>query len=155
MRPHRRASTGISFSVRPPKCRSTRSIIRSTGEAGWTGGPGAGRYGSAPDRPPVLGAGAQVPVEHRGDLDALGDGQQESTGELPAGDAGRVPLPGARLAAAGEDDLVRRRADARPPGRPAGERDARPRRRRHLDRREGHPPPRDLWRASPRCTPRR
>ena len=55
----------------------------------------AGRYGSALDRPPLLGAGAEIPVEHRGNLDALGDGQQESTGELPTGDAGRVPLPGA------------------------------------------------------------
>ena len=54
----------------------------------------------------------------------------------------------ARLAAAGEDDLVRRRADARTPRRAAGERDARPRRRRHFDRRERHPPSRNVWRQT-------
>ena len=60
---------------------------------------GTGALGDmdAPDRPSLFGTWPQVPDQHRGDLDALGDRQQESTSELPARDAGRVPLPGARL----------------------------------------------------------
>ena len=113
---------------------------------GWVDwGTGAlGDIGGAPDRPSLLGARPEIPDKHRGDFDTVGDGQQEPTGELSAGDAGRVSLPGAGLAATCKNDVVRRWADARSTGRAAGECHARPRRRRHLDRRERHPPPRDV-----------